>query len=466
MKDIFLSNTLGREYNKLIPIIDGEVKMYCCGPTVYNYAHIGNLKTYIFEDILARTIRLAGYKLVHAMNITDVGHLTSDADEGEDKMLLAAEKEKQSVIDIARKYENKFFEDTKALGLDRPDVVCRASEHVEDMIKYIKSLEDKGYAYQANNGNVYFDTAKFDNYGILSGQKREDLKHGARVDEDLNKKNPTDFVLWFVSSKFKNQILQWDSPWGRGYPGWHIECSVMSKKYLGDKFDIHCGGIDHIPVHHENEVAQNDAYAGHQCVNNWLHSEFLQIKDGKMSKSSGNFITLDTLREKGYKPEHYKYFTLTAHYKTPLTFSYENLDSARNGYENLLNKVKSYELDNSTTSNSVLLQEYIDKFDNYLFEDLKTPQALSIIWEVIKDNTLSSQDKLNFIKHTETIFNLNLLNNNENKLDIPQEILNLANNRKQARINKDWALSDKLRDEIISKGYQIKDKANNEFEII
>ena len=464
MKDIYISNTLSKKKEKLKTIENGLVKIYCCGPTVYNFAHIGNLRTYIFEDILVKTLKIASFKVKHVMNITDVGHLTSDADSGDDKMLVAAEREKKTVFDIARKYEDCFFKDTNNLHLNRPDIICRASEHIQEMIDFIKILEEKGFAYKGNNGNIYFDTVKFDKYGELSGQNRNDLKFGARVEEDENKKNPTDFVLWFVLSKFKNQILKWDSPWGVGYPGWHIECSVMSTKYLGDNFDIHCGGIDHIPVHHENEIAQNDCCIGHKVVNNWLHVDFLQIKDGKMSKSTGNFITLNTLIEKGYKPEHYKYFTLTAHYKTPLIFSYENLDNAKNTYDNLIKKINSWkENKNNIQDNFNKLNQYIDNFNNCLFDDFNTPQALSILWEVVKSD-LSNNDKLNFIYHIEKVFNLNLLENNiDVKIDIPQEIIDLAEQRKQAKIDKNWSLSDDLRNKINEKGYIIEDTNNNNY---
>lgn len=472
MKEIYLNNTLTKKIDKLVPLKDNEISMYCCGPTVYNYAHIGNLRTYIFEDILEKTLKLAGYNVKHVMNITDVGHLTSDADEGEDKMLLAAEKEKQNVFEIARKYENKFFENIDDLNLNKPNIIARASEHIKEMINFILKLEELGYAYRAKNGNIYFDTLKFENYGKLSGQNREDLKHGARVNEDKNKKNPSDFVLWFVSSKFKNQILQWESPWGVGYPGWHIECSAMAMKYLGERIDIHCGGIDHISVHHENEKAQSEAYLAHQWVDNWVHSEFLQIKDGKMSKSSGNFITLDTLIEKGYKAVHYKYFTLTAHYKTPLIFSYENLNSAKNAYENLINKIKSWKENilqtNSKTKeeNNKKFAEYIKQFEDFLFDDLKTPQALSIIWEVTKSD-LPNQYKLNFIDYTEKIFSLSL--NNENSctvINIPKNVIDIAEKRKSERQNKNWKISDELRKKIMELGFDIKDKPNNEYELL
>ena len=466
MKSVFISDTLTRQKKELKTLQDGLVKIYCCGPTVYNFAHIGNLRTYIFEDILVKTLKLAGYSVKHVMNITDVGHLTSDADIGDDKMLLAAEREKKTVFDIAKKYEDFFFKDTAILNLSRPDVVCRASEHIQDMILFIQNLEKKGFAYKGKNGNIYFDTIKFERYGQLSKQNREDLKHGARVEEDENKKNPTDFVLWFVLSKFKNQILKWESPWGIGYPGWHIECSVMSTKYLGDVIDIHCGGIDHIPVHHENEIAQNDCCFGHQVVNNWIHVDFLQIKDGKMSKSAGNFITLNTLIDKGYKPEHYKYFTLTAHYKTPLIFSYENLDNAKNTYNNLIKKIDSWKKNqNDNINNFNKLNQYINNFNKYLFDDFNTPQALSVLWEVVKSD-LSNFNKLKFISHIENVFNLNLLNSKiEENIDIPQQIIDLAEKRKEAKINKNWSLSDELRKKINEQGYTIEDISNNNYVI-
>ena len=330
-----LYNTYSRQVEPLVPSNpDGVVRMYCCGPTVYNYAHIGNLRTYIFEDVLRKTIKRAGFPLKHAMNITDVGHLTSDADEGDDKMVLAAEKEHKTVMDIARKYEDTFFKHTQALNIDRPDIVCRATEHVQDMIKFVEELERKGYAY-FSNGNVYFDTSKFPAYGSLSGQKRDDLKHGARVETDENKRNESDFVLWFTSSKFKNQILQWDTKWGRGYPGWQIECSTMSVKHLGPHLDIHCGGIDHVAVHHENEIAQSEgATCCHPIVRYWVHNGFITINEEKMSKSLGNFFTvLDILKE--YEPEVLRYFILQTHYRSPLDFSDVRLKEASRSLERL-----------------------------------------------------------------------------------------------------------------------------------
>ena len=472
MHDVLIQNSLTRKTDKIVPIENNEVKIYCCGPTVYNYAHIGNLRTYVFEDILVKTLKAAGYKVKHVMNITDVGHLTGDGDDGDDKMLLAAEKEHAGVLDIARKYEKIFFEHTHALGLARPDVVCRATEHVQEMIDFVKGLEEKGYAYFAG-GNVYFDTSKFKDYGKLSGQKREDLRHGARVDQDTNKRNPSDFVLWFTTSKFENQILQWDSPWGRGYPGWHIECSAMAMKYLGDRVDIHCGGIDHIPVHHENEIAQSEGYLGHHWVNNWVHSEFLQVKDGKMSKSAGNFLTLDVLTEKGYRPEHYKYFCLGAHYKSQLLFSFDSMDAAKSAYENLLKKIALWKESQQQPDaaaqkvSQAKLSEYINNFDNFMFDDLKTPQALSVVWTLVKDNDVVNADKLKFIEHIDAVFSLNLLTNKpeEQDVEITPEVSAILEERRQARLNKNWAKSDELRDKLKAMGYGIKDIAGNEVEI-
>ncbi|MCQ2572163.1 MAG: cysteine--tRNA ligase [Alphaproteobacteria bacterium] len=460
---------MSKAIDKIEPVDDKEMKMYCCGPTVYNYAHIGNLRTYVFEDLLAKTIRLAGYKLKHVMNITDVGHLTSDADAGDDKMLLAAEREKMQVLELARKYEKVFFEHTAALGLNRPDIVARATEHIQEMIDFVKKLEEKGFAY-FSNGNVYFDTSKFPAYGRLSGQDRTELKHGARVEQDSNKRNPSDFVLWFTTSKFENQVLQWDSPWGRGYPGWHIECSTMAMKYLGERLDIHCGGIDHIAVHHENEIAQSEAFLGHKWVNCWMHAAFLQMKDGKMSKSKGEFLTLDTLIDKGYKPEHYKYFCLTSHYKTSSNISFEALDAAKNSYESLISKVK--ELKQLASDNNAVDVEQenscINKFNSFMFNDLKTPQALAVVWEALRNPAMPPKSKLNFIEHIDKIFSLSLekiIKETETELVLPDEISRIIEQRQQARISKDWKTSDELRDVLLAKGYVIKDLANNQYQV-
>ena len=468
---VYLYNTKTRQKEEFKPLNEKMVTMYCCGPTVYSYAHIGNLRTYIFEDLIANTLRLAGYKVKHVMNVTDVGHLTSDEDEGEDKMLVAAEREKKSVMEIARHYEDTFFRHTAELGLKRPTIVCRATEHIEDMIKFVKSLEDKGYAY-FSNGNVYFDTSKFEKYGCLSGQKREDLKHGARTEQDSNKRNDSDFVLWFTSSKFENQILQWDSPWGRGYPGWHIECSAMSTKYLGERIDIHCGGIDHIPVHHENEIAQSEAHLGHEWVNFWLHMEFLNTKSGKMSKSTGGKTTIDTLKEAGYLPMHYKYFTLTSHYRSSAVFSDEALDGAKKAYENLCDAIASLKARVKDASLSdtekTELEKLKEEFNAYLFDDIKTPLAISHMWGVLKDNKKSDKVRLNYLLHVDNVFNLELKNveaKKEQAVEITPEIAELLEQRKEARATKNWAKSDEIRDKLAALGVGVKDLPNKEIEL-
>lgn len=469
---VYLYNTKTRSKEEFKPLNEKMVTMYCCGPTVYSYAHIGNLRTYIFEDLIANTLRLAGYKVKHVMNVTDVGHLTNDNDEGEDKMLIAAEREKKSVMEIARHYEDTFFRHTQELGLKRPTIVCRATEHIEDMIKFVKSLEDKGFAY-FSNGNVYFDTAKFEKYGALSGQNREDLKHGARTEQDLNKRNDSDFVLWFTSSKFENQILQWDSPWGRGYPGWHIECSAMSTKYLGERIDIHCGGIDHIPVHHENEIAQSEAHLGHEWVNYWLHMEFLNTKSGKMSKSTGGKTTIDTLKEMGYLPMHYKYFTLTSHYRSSAVFSDEALDGAKKAYENLCDAIASLK---AKVNNASLTEEENNEveslkteFNNYLFDDIKTPLAISHMWGVLKDNKKSEAVRLAYLLHVDSVFNLELKNIEAKQtpsVEVTPEIADLLEQRKEARATKNWAKSDEIRDKLAALGVGVKDLPNKEIELI
>lgn len=469
---VYLYNTKTRSKEEFKPLNEKEVTMYCCGPTVYSYAHIGNLRTYIFEDLIANTLRLHGYKVKHVMNVTDVGHLTSDGDEGEDKMLKAAEQEKKSVMEIAKHYEDTFFRHTSELKLKRPTIVCRATEHIKDMIDFVKDLEDKGFAY-FSNGNVYFDTAKFPKYGCLSGQNRDDLKHGARTEQDDNKRNPSDFVLWFTSSKFENQILQWDSPWGRGYPGWHIECSAMSTKYLGERIDIHCGGIDHIPVHHENEIAQSEAKLGHEWVNYWLHMEFLNTKNGKMSKSTGGKTTIDTLKELGYEPMVYKYFTLTSHYRSAAVFSEEALDGAKKAYENLCEYVAEFKANASTSAldenQASDLESLKAQFNDYLFDDFKTPLAISHIWSVVKDNKKSVDLKLAYLMHIDSVLNLNLKSveaKKEDKIEITPEIEELLEQRKIARAEKNWAKSDEIRDKLLKLGIGVKDLPNKEIELI
>ena len=336
--ELKLWNTMGRELQVFTPIQDGKVGMYCCGLTVYNYAHIGNLRSYLFEDFARRTLEYFGSTVRHVMNVTDVGHLTGDTDEGEDKMLKGAREKGMTVWEIAEFYTKAFFRDFELLRCSMPTVICRATEHIQDMIDLISRIEAKGFTY-VSGGNVYFDISKFPDYGKLALLDQQQLRAGARITVDEGKKNPADFVLWFTKSKFEHQAMLWDSPWGRGYPGWHIECSAMSMKYLGEHFDIHCGGADHIPVHHTNEIAQSEAATGSRWVNYWLHGEWLLLEKEKMAKSSGNFITLATLTEKGYDPLDYRYFCLGAHYRTQLAFSWESLDAARTGRQGVVDKI-------------------------------------------------------------------------------------------------------------------------------
>ena len=459
-----LYNTLTRQLEEFKPIVEGKVGMYCCGPTVYSYAHIGNLRTYLNEDFLHRTLVRAGYDVHHVMNITDVGHLTSDEDTGEDKMLKAAEKEKMDVLALARKYENFFFDEEKDLNIIRPRTVCRATEHVQDMIDFVKKLEEKGLAY-VSGGNVYFDTVKFGHYGELSWKDISGLQHGARVEEDTNKRNPTDFVLWFTSSKFENQILQWDSPWGRGYPGWHIECSVMSSKYLGEYIDIHCGGIDHIPVHHENEKAQSEGCFGHKWVNYWVHNAFLQLKDIKMSKSLGNILTVPALKEKGYNPLAYRYLALTAHYRSELQFTWETLDAAQTALNNLKTRIIEIKKDLSGMVDEAKKTELLGKFDAAIFNDMATPQALAVMWETLKDSSINNTTKWAVLSEMDAVLGLKMDEMQEESYMPDAEVQALLNARKEARAAKDWAKSDEIRDALKAKGLMVKDLPDGSVEV-
>lgn len=454
------------------PIKEGFVGFYGCGPTVYNYAHIGNLRAYVFLDILDRTLTFLGYKIKHVMNITDIGHLTGDADDGEDKMLKTAQERHQSVMEIAQFYTDAFIKDIDRLNIRHPDVICRATEHVQEMIELIKKIEANGHTYMAG-GNLYYDTTTFADYGKLANLNLEELKAGAgNRGLDENKRNPTDFVLWFTKSKFENQALTWDSPWGRGYPGWHIECSAMSMKYLGEQFDIHTGGIDHIPVHHTNEIAQSEGATGKKWVNYWLHNEFLVEKNGKMSKSSGEFLTLQRLIDKGYEALDYRYFLLGAHYRSQVMFSWEAMDSAKNGRKALVNRAKKVlEAAGGRTADENSLSEkakgYLDSFKADLENDLATPQALSRLQVAVKDNELKAEDALFLIKKMDSVLALDLLKEAESS-GTPDAELNstdpeaaqieqLLLQRTQAKKDKDFALADKIRDDLAAKGIIIVD---------
>ena len=444
-----LYNTMSLRVEEFVPLEPGKVKIYTCGPTVYNYAHIGNLRTYVSEDILVRALRYLGYEVTRAMNITDVGHLESDADEGEDKMLKGARRERKTVWQIAEYYTQAFFADMAKLGLEKPDIVMRATDQIEDYIEFIQVLEDKGFAYRAG-GNVYFDVAKFPDYTKLSRMPLENLQHGSRdVEIDDNKRNPYDFALWFTKSKFDDQEMKWDSPFGRGYPGWHLECSVIALKALGEQLDIHCGGVDHIATHHTNEIAQTESYTGKKWVNYWWHAEFLLTDDGKMSKSKGEFLSLSRLEELGYSPMDYKYFLLGSHYRRQLAYSDEGMDSARTAYQKL--KERTLALPEAEVTSA-----YLDDFKATLADDLNTANALTLIYTVLKDNNLSGGEKRYIIEQIDSVLGLELFVAPVIDLDIDL-IEGLIAERNQAKQAKDWATADKLREDLLALGITIMD---------
>ena len=449
------------------PLDPAEVKLYTCGPTVYNYAHIGNLRTYIFEDFLRRMLEFNGYQVNHVMNITDVGHLTSDADEGEDKMLKGAKREKKTVWEIAEFYTKAFMEDMVALNLLEPHIKCKATDHIQEMIDQIKQLEQNGLTYVAD-GNVYFDTSKFPDYGKMAQLEKQDLQAGARIKVDKNKKNPHDFVLWFTKSKFADQEMQWDSPWGKGYPGWHIECSAMSTRYLGNQIDIHCGGIDHIPVHHTNEIAQAEGATNVKpWVLYWMHGNFLVIKDKacpdrgggeKMAKSTDNFIRIQTLIDKGYDPLDYRYFCLQSHYRKELTFSWEGMNAAKTGLRRLREKVcKMATITTEGDNGHCRLQdgEHSNTFTSAINDDLNMPEALAATWKLIDDPNVDDKNKLQTIKEFDNILGLKL--DEATDVCIPDQIQQLIIERNEAREKKDWKKSDNLRDKIEEEGFIVKD---------
>ena len=449
-----LHNTLSGKVQPLSPSTPGEVRLYSCGPTVYTYAHVGNLRTYIFSDVLRRALRSAGFRVRHVMSVTDVGHLQSDADEGEDKMALAANREARSPWQIARFYEDRFFEDCDRLHIFRPDVVCRATEHVEEMIRFVECLIDRGYAYEAA-GNVYFDVGKDEDYGKLVGLNVEEHETRARVAPDPLKRNPRDFVLWFSQSKYPNQIMKWESPWGYGFPGWHIECSAMASKYLGERIDIHTGGVDHIPVHHTNEIAQSEGCFGHRWVDVWMHAGFLVLEDDRMSKSGRNFLRLESLRRMGFEPEHYRYLCLEAHYRSPLKFSWEAMSGARQGFENLKNRVVSWKLSPSKGTSDLRKDDYEGRFWDAVCEDLNMPVALAVAWEVAKDRELSSGARVNLLEEFDEVLGLGVAN--FGRPTISEEQLALVKARERARELKDWGTADSIRQELLAAGIQLKD---------
>ena len=457
-------NTLTRSVEEFVPHEDGIVKMYTCGPTVYNYAHIGNLRTYISEDILEKTLVLLGYQVDRAMNITDVGHLVSDADSGDDKMSLAAARENKSVLEIAKFYTEAFFHDLERLHIKKPDYIEKATDHIQDYIKMIEKLLEDGYAYIAN-GNVYFDTEKYDQYYALSGRNKEELLVGARedVEEDVHKRNQADFGLWFTNSKFMNQELKWDSPWGVGYPGWHIECSCISMATLGEYLDIHCGAIDAIFPHHTNEIAQSECFLGHKWCNYWVHMEFLNDATGKMSKSKGEFLTLQRLIDKGYDPLAYRFMCLQSHYRKQLTFTFESLDNASIAYKKLKGKTLSLSDDGKIDDDYVVL--YLEKFKEALADDLNTSQAMTILYDVLKA-AISDSTKRLLIKEFDMVLGLELLEEIEISDEEKRMIEEKIAERNLAKQTKDYAKADQIRDELKEQGILIKDtKEGTIFEI-
>ncbi len=456
-------NTLTRKVEKFIPNVDGKVNMYTCGPTVYHFAHIGNLRSYIMEDILEKSLRYVGYDVKRVMNITDVGHLSSDADEGEDKMLKGARRENKTVMEIAKFYTDAFFSDCKKLNIKRPDVVEPATNCICEFIHMVEVLLEKGYAYIAGE-NVYFDTSKLDDYYVFSSQTEKELMVGVRddVEEDTNKKNKSDFVLWFTKSKFDNQELKWESPWGIGYPGWHIECSGISIKHLGEYMDIHCGGVDNIFPHHTNEIAQSEAYLGHKWCNYWFHVHHLNDKSGKMSKSKGEFLTVSLLEEKGYNPLVYRMFCLQSHYRKPLEFSYDVMDNVKSAYEKLVKKIG--DLKDEGEVDKAVFDEYKEKFSDALCNDVNTSSAITVVYDMMKANT-NDKTKLELIKSFDEVLSLDLTSMQGKKSEendgVDEElkayVLAKIEERKEAKKQKDFAKADAVRAELLEKGIIIED---------
>lgn len=455
-----LYNTLTRKIEEFKSLEENKVKMYTCGPTVYSYAHIGNLRTYIHEDILVKSLEYVGYEVNRVMNITDVGHLESDADEGEDKMVKGALREHKTVLEIAKYYTDAFFNDADKLNIKRPSITGVATDYIKDYIEFIKVLEEKGFTY-FTNGNVYFDISKKDDYTKLSGLDLDTLQTASREDVtvDTNKKNPQDFVLWFTKSKFENQALKWDSPWGVGYPGWHIECSVIALKTLGNQMDIHCGGIDHIQVHHTNEIAQTESYTGENWVNYWWHAEHLLDTSGKMSKSKGKVLTVSYLEEEGFKPIVYRYYVLNSHYRKQLTFTFESLKQAESGYKKLINKIKAIKSDVKEENITDNINTYKQKFKEYLESDLNTANAITVLYDVIKAEDLNNSEKIYLIKDFDNVLSLDLLkeevvNENSDEVKIIEELIE---KRKQAKKDRNFELADNIRSKLTDMGIQIKD---------
>ena len=453
-----LYNTLTRQIEEFIPNNKDKVEMYTCGPTVYHYAHIGNLRSYLMEDLLQKALEYNGYNVHRVMNITDVGHLSSDSDTGDDKMVKSAKKAHKSVLDIAKFYTEAFFNDFSKLNIKMPDVVEPATNLINEYIHFITVLLEKDYAY-LSGGNVYFDTSKLKDYYVLTNHKEDEMVVGARrgVESDSNKKNQADFVLWFTKSKFEDQELKWESPWGLGYPGWHIECSCISLKHCGEYLDIHCGGVDNIFPHHTNEIAQSEGYLGHKWCNYWFHVEHLNDKNGKMSKSKGDFLTVSLLEEKGYNPLSYRLMCLQSHYRKQLVFTFENLDNAEQTYKKL--KQKTLNLSNDGAIDEDKFDMYNKKFISFLDDDLNTSSCLTVLYDMLKDNDLNDATKRKLTESFDKVLSLDLLK--EDEVSLNDELVGYIEEkialRTLAKQNKDFIEADKIRNELLEKGILLKD---------
>ena len=454
--EIRFYNTLSKEKEELKPLQKDKVRIYTCGPTVYSFAHIGNFRAYLFMDLLRRTLKYNGYKLEHVMNITDVGHLESDADDGEDKMEKAARKENKNPYELAKFYTDVFMSDIEKLNIDKPEKIVKATDHIPEMLEYVKTLIENGYAYETSKG-IYFDITKLDKYPVLSNRKLEEQIAGARVEVDREKRNPYDFAVWIKAPE--NHIMKWESPWGLSYPGWHIECSAMGRKYLGDVFDIHTGGVDHIPTHHENEIAQSKGCTGKIPANIWMHVEFLQVDSGKMSKSLGNTYTISQLQERGIEPLAYKLFCFSSHYTNKLNFTWEAARAAQVSLDRLRSGIIKH-MEGTEKIENTTLEEYRTRFLEAINDDLNITNAMGVVWEILR-NERKSMNFRNLLCEFDSVLGLKLETINKEKTinneEVPNEIKDIIQKRNQARKEKDWKKSDELRDELQKLGYIVKD---------
>jgi len=454
--EIKLFNTMGKERQIFEPIIPGEVKLYACGPTCYDYAHIGHFRAYVFVDTLVRMLKFNNLKVTHVMNITDVGHLTDDADQGEDKIEMKAKKEGKSAWEIAEFYTEDFFNAMEKLNVKRSDIVCKATDHIQDMIDLVKDIEDNGYTYKTSDG-IYFDTSQLTDYGKLAGLDIEGLKEGARVEKNPEKRNPTDFALWKFSPKYKKRQMEWPSPWGRGFPGWHIECTAMAMRYLGETLDIHTGGIDHIPVHHTNEIAQAESVTGKRYVNYWLHNNFITVEGEKMSKSKGNFYTMKDIEDREIDPLAVRYLFLTANYRTQLNFTWHSLEAAEKTLDTLREHVKIFQEEKVGKTKFKKLDQYKERFLAFINDDLNTPEALSLMWKLIREEKdISNEDKHKLILEFDQVFGLGLDDIRIKKI-VPLSVKRLLKEREEARKNKNYKKADNIRKELGKMGYEIQD---------